>query len=87
VRTPPPWCTVIVWLPATVPEKVTTPLAAARTGVPSATPTSIPQWPPNRPSGANRRTTGPSAGGPSRQETETRETTRGNIEEPTQRIA
>lgn len=50
-------------LPATEPEKVTVPAAAARTDVPTGTARSTPQWPAYCPSGANRLTTGPETGG------------------------
>ncbi len=37
---------VTVRMPATVPAKVTTPEAGARTGVPEEAEKSTPQWPP-----------------------------------------
>jgi len=63
VRRPPPWATVTVRLPTTVPAKVTIPAPAARTGVPGGAAMSIPQCPAYRPTGANPRTTGPDTGG------------------------
>jgi len=65
VRRPPPWSTVTDDMPATDPAKVTWPVQAGNTGVPSGASRSIPQWPPKRPTGPKARTIAPGTGGSS----------------------
>lgn len=58
----PPWSTVTVRLPTTIPLKDTTPPAAACTGDPAAAAISMPQCPLKRPVGVKPRTMSPARG-------------------------